>query len=187
MPGHNIIAVASSAGGIEALKEMVHGLPKDLPASIFIVQHIPAESVSVLPTILSRSGPLPASHPTDNVAFRPGHIYIAPPDYHMLVGDGHIRVVRGPKENLFRPAADPLFRSVAVSHSTRAIGVVLTGALDDGTIGLKAIKERGGIAVVQDPKDAIFAGMPRSAIENVNVDHVVPLARLSSLLEELVH
>ncbi len=185
MPGHDIIVVGASAGGVEALITLVRRLPADLPAALFVVLHMPAHSPSALPAILNRSGPLPAVQAADRQEIVPGHIYVAPPDHHLLVEAGYVRVGRGPKENMHRPAIDPLFRSAARSYGSRVIGVVLSGMLDDGTSGLKAIKERGGIAVVQDPNDALYASMPRSAIQNVAVDFVGPSSDMSLLLERL--
>ncbi len=186
MSGHDIVVIGASAGGVEALVKLVSKLPKDLPAAIFVVLHIPPQSPSMLPTILSRAGQLPALHPTDGTKFERGHIYIAPPDHHILLEDGHIRIVRGPKENRHRPAVDVLFRSSASAYGPRVIGVVLTGALDDGTAGLLAIKRQGGIAVVQDPDDALYSGMPRSAVEHVKVDYVLLLAAIAPKLVNLV-
>jgi len=187
MPGHDIIVVGASAGGVEALITLVRSLPADLPAALFVVLHIPAQNPSALPAILNRSGPLPAVHATDRQEIVPGHIYVAPPDHHLLVEQGYVRVGRGPKENMHRPAIDPLFRSAAHTYGSRVIGVVLSGMLDDGTSGLKAIKERGGLAVVQDPNDATYASMPRSAIQNVAVDFVGPSSDMPLLLERLAH
>src|SRR5690348_12303782 len=138
MPGHDIIVVGASAGGVEALMSIVGDLPGNLPAAVFVVLHIPAESPSFLPSILSRSGPLLASHPENGAEIEYGHIYIAPPDQHLLVENGTMRIVRGPKENRHRPAIDPLFRSAALAYGPRVVGVVLTGGLDDGTAGLLA-------------------------------------------------
>lgn len=187
MPGHDVIVVGASAGGVEALIALASSLHADLPAAIFLVLHIPAQSPSLLPDILNRAGPLHALHPVDGEAIHHGHIYIAPPDHHLLVEEGTIRVVRGPKENRHRPAIDPLFRSAARTYGTRVVGVVLTGSMDDGTAGLLAIKRRGGIAVAQDPQDALFSSMPQSAIAHVEVDHVVPLSGIGPLLAQLSH
>src|SRR6266436_10126534 len=187
MPGHDIIVVGASAGGVKALVTVVRSLPKDLPATIFMVLHIPAEVPSVLPDILSRSGPLVAVHAVDGAAIEYGQIYVAPPDHHLLVERGKMRVVRGPRENRSRPAVDPLFRSAASAYGPRVVGVVLTGALDDGTAGLLAVKRRGGIAIVQDPNEALYPSMPLSALENVEVDYTLPLASIGPLLGRLAH
>lgn len=182
----NIIVIGASVGGVEALQRLVSGLPKDFPAAIFVVLHVPPEGASVLPEILKRAGKLSASHAQDGEPIRTGHIYVAPPDRHLLVEDGRVRVMHGPKENRHRPAIDPLFRSAAGWYGPRVIGVVLTGAMDDGTAGLLSVKKRGGIAIVQDPDDAVCADMPRSALETVEVDHVAPVERIPRLLHELV-
>lgn len=187
MPGHDVIVVGASAGGVEALITLAGSLPADLPAALFLVLHIPAQSPSLLPDILNRAGPLRALHPDDGEAIQHGRIYIAPPDQHLLVEEGIVRVVHGPKENRHRPAVDPLFRSAARTYGTRVVGVILTGSLDDGTAGLLAIKRRGGVAVVQDPQDALFSSMSLSAIAHVEVDHVVPLSAISTLLVHLAH
>ena len=185
MAERNIIVVGCSVGGVEALQKLVAGLPPKFRPAVFVVMHLAPQSTSVLPDILNRSGELPASHPRDGEAIRSGHIYVAPPDHHLMIEDGRVRLSRGPKENRHRPAVDPLFRSAARYHGRRVIGVVLTGALDDGTAGLISIKKRGGIAVVQDPDDAMVGDMPRSAIESVRVDHVVPVTEMPALLAEL--
>jgi two-component system chemotaxis response regulator CheB len=183
---HRIITIGASAGGIEALRAVLHHLPADLPAAIFVVMHISADSPGLLPEILSRNGALPAAHPVDREVPRPGRIYVAPPDHHLLLDpSGRIRLSRGPKENRFRPAIDPLFRSAAHAHGPRVIGVVLTGALDDGTAGLWAIERHGGVTVVQDPDDAFASSMPLSALRYVNVDYCLPAAQLGPLLTRL--
>jgi two-component system, chemotaxis family, protein-glutamate methylesterase/glutaminase len=187
LPKRDIVVVGASSGGVEALSELVSGLPKDLPAALFVLVHLSPESPSVLPKILDRSGPLKAVECEDGAPIRPGHIYVACPDRHLLTEDGHVRLVRGPKENRHRPAADALFRSAAVAYGPRVMGVVLTGALNDGTVGLRDIKRRGGVAVVQDPDDALFSGMPRSALEHVKVDHCLPLSKIPPLLARVVH
>lgn len=187
MPGHDVIVIGASAGGVEALSKLVAGLPADLPAALFVVVHIPSEATSVLPRILSRAGPLPAVHVRDGLPIQDGRIYVAPPDYHLLLRSGHVRVVRGPREHGHRPAVDPLFRSAAHYGGPRTVGVILSGVLDDGTSGLQVLKAHGGVAVVQDPDDAFYDGMPRSAVENVDVDHVLPLAEIAPVLARLAH
>lgn len=185
MPGHDIIVIGASAGGVEAVSAVVRALPPDLPAAVFVVVHFPADSRSVLPQILARAGALPAVHPEDGETIQTGRIYVAPPGRHLLIEDSRMRLVRGPRENGAIPAVDPLFRSAARWHRGRVVGVVLTGTLDDGTAGLVAIKHCGGVAVVQDPAQALYEGMPRSAVENAPVDHVVPLDHIGALLAEL--
>jgi two-component system chemotaxis response regulator CheB len=168
------------------LRQLVRGLKPDLPAAVFVVVHLEPNSTSHLPEILSRAGPLQAVHPRDGAPIVPGRIYVAPPDRHLLIANGRLRVVRGPRENRFRPAIDPLFRTAAVAYGPRVIGVVLSGALDDGAAGLLEIKQSGGLALVQDPADALIPSMPRTACETVEVDHALPAARLAAKLVELV-
>jgi two-component system chemotaxis response regulator CheB len=186
MPNHDIIVIGCSAGGISALRTLVGLLPTKIPAAIFVVQHISPHSSSQMPSILQRAGTLPTSSPKDKTSIEMGHIYVAPPDIHMLLEPGIIRIVRGPKENRSRPAIDPLFRSAALAYGSRVIGVILTGALDDGTAGLWAIKERGGIALVQDPAEATYPSMPNSAIAHVVVDYVGPVASIVAKIVQLV-
>lgn len=185
MPGHDIIVIGASAGGVEALTRLVRELPPNLPATLFVVLHIPSQSPSLLPQILDRAGPLEAIQAEEGAPITHGRIYVARPDHHLLIARGRVRVVRGPRENRHRPAIDPLFRSAAYAYGPRVVGVVLTGSLDDGTAGLAAIKSRGGIAVVQDPREALYSGMPRSAIEHVAVDHCLSLAGIAPLLARL--
>lgn len=185
MPGHDIVVIGGSAGGVEALMKLVSALPADFSAAMFVVLHFPPEASSALPQILTRCGPLPAMHATERMPIEPGRIFVAPPDLHLLIEPGHVHLVHGPKENGFRPAIDPLFRSAARAYGRRVVGVTLSGLLDDGTAGLLAIKRRGGLAVVQHPKDALFNGMPKNAIQYVEVDHVLPVAEIPSLLTGL--
>lgn len=185
MAGHDIIVVGGSSGAIDALKAMAAELPADLPAAVLVVVHLQPGVPSAIPQILARAGPLPAAHARHGETIEPGRIYVAPPDYHLLLNSGTVRLGHGPLENRFRPAVDPLFRSAAVHYGGRVIGVVLSGSMDDGTAGLLAVKERGGLAVVQDPEDAAFPGMPSSAVEQVEVDHIVPAAELGGLLDRL--
>jgi two-component system, chemotaxis family, protein-glutamate methylesterase/glutaminase len=184
-PKHDLIVIGASMGGVEALMALVAQFPKNLPAAVCIVLHVAARQRSVLPNLLSRSGLLPAEHPEDGAHLMKGHIYVAPNDHHLLVEDGHVRVVKGPRENNHRPAVDSLFRSAALAYGPRVVGVVLTGALDCGTAGLIAIKAQGGLAVVQDPEDAYCPDMPRSALEYVQADHTVPMEGMGALLDKL--
>jgi two-component system chemotaxis response regulator CheB len=187
MTGHDIIVVGTSTGGVEALQTLARGLPSGFPASLFVVCHTPPYGKSRLPEILSRAGPLLATHPANGETFYPGQIYVAPPDHHMvLAGHGRVRLTRGPRENHHRPAVDPLFRSAARWYGPRVIGVVLTGSLHDGTAGLMAVATAGGVTVVQDPAEALVDSMPRSAEQLVGPDHVVKLADLPRLLSHFV-
>lgn len=186
MARRDIITIGASAGGVEALMTIVGALPEGLPASVFVVLHMPPDGTSFLPALLSRAGALPASHPDDGERIQHGHIYVARPDHHVMVRDGRVRVVRGPRENRHRPSVDPLMRSVARFYGPRAIGVILSGSLDDGTAGLLELKRRGGIAIVQDPNDALYPGMPRSALSVVDVDHSLPVARIGPTIVRIV-
>jgi two-component system, chemotaxis family, protein-glutamate methylesterase/glutaminase len=187
LEARDIIVIAASAGGVEALSQLVAALPPQLPAAVFAVVHFPAHATSVLPQILQRHGRLPAVHPEDGTAVRHGVIYVAPPNRHLTLHRGEVRLTRGPRENGHRPSADPLFRSAARVYGRRVIGVVLTGNLDDGTAGLAAVARHGGVTVVQDPAEALYGGMPASAVANVAVDHVLPLAAIPALLMELAN
>ncbi len=181
------IVIGASAGGFEVVVDIASQLPADLPVPVFLAMHVPAYQPSYLPSILARAGKLQAIHPVDGQKVEPGFIYIAPPDRHLLIDDGHVAVKRGPKENGFRPSIDALFRSAAYSFGPGAIGVVLSGALHDGTSGLWTIKRLGGIAIVQDPYDARYASMPRSALEYVNADYTVKASEISELLIRLAN
>ncbi|MFB2893988.1 chemotaxis protein CheB [Aerosakkonemataceae cyanobacterium BLCC-F50] len=187
MPGHDIIVIGASAGGVEAATQLVRSLPADMPAAIFVVIHIAAHSNSVLPQILQRRGHLPATHPKEGEKIKHGQIYVAPPDFHLIIKPGYVSLAHGPKENRHRPAVDPLFRSAARIYKSRVVGVVLSGTLDDGTAGLLAIKKLGGIAIAQDLEEALYDGMPGSAIENVAVDYVLPIVEISKKLVHLAH
>lgn len=185
MPKRNIIVIGASAGGFDAFRRVVADLPPDFQASVFIVWHMAPHIRGVLPNVLNRENSIYAAHAFDGEPIEPGRIYIAPPDRHMIIEDGIIRITKGPKENRFRPAVDPLFRSAAYSYDNRVIGVVISGALDDGTAGLWTIKHRGGIAVAQDPLDAEVPSMPENAIREVEVDHIVPVSEMAALLVKL--
>lgn len=184
--GHDVVLIGASAGGIPALRQIVTELPADFPAALLVVLHVNPDTRSALPAILGRASGVETRHAVDGDAIRPGRILIAPPDFQMTVDDGVVRVERGPRENGLRPAIDPLMRSAARHLGSRTIGVVLTGMLSDGTIGLAAIKAAGGVTIVQDPGTAAFASMPQHAIEGVGPDYVVDLDELPALLREIV-
>ena len=186
--GRNIIVIGTSAGGLEALDTLIGQLPAHLSASIFIVQHMAPENTGyALLHRLGRHKIFECKLAVDGEMFKPGFIYIAPAESHLLLKKSEILITKGARENRYRPAVDPLFRSAAVSHGSSVIGVVLTGMLDDGTAGLIAIKKCGGVTVVQDPKDAAYPDMPLSALNNMTVDHCVPLAEMGVLLEKLAN
>jgi two-component system chemotaxis response regulator CheB len=187
MIGHDIIVIGASAGGVEALTKLIKELPSDLPAALFVVLHVPEKGSSVLPQILNRAGKLKADHFKDGEEIKYGHIYVAPPGNHLLVKRGHICLKPGPRENGHRPAVDPLFRTAARAYGRRVVGVVLSGALDDGTAGLMAVKLQGGVAVVQNPEEALFSGMPSTAIENVDVDYILPVSEIAPILVNLAY
>lgn len=174
--------MGASAGGVEALSAVVGDLPKSLAAPVCIVLHIPFDSPTLLPAILARRTNLEVVPAVDGTKLKNGTIYVAQPDRHLIVDHGIVRLPRGPRENRHRPAIDTLFRSAAITYGSGAIGVVLTGSLDDGTAGLQAIKQRGGMAIVQDPRDSLYSSMPQSAIDNVNVDTIAALDRIGGAI-----
>jgi len=185
MTAQNVFVIGASAGGVVALKRLVGALSPDLPAAIFVVLHVRSDTESLLPRILNSSGPLKAAHAVDDQIIENSKIYIAPPDHHLVLEKDRVRLTRGPKENRHRPAVDVLFRSAARAYGEQVVGVVLTGFLDDGTAGLMSIKLRGGVAVIQDPADAQYPAMPRSALENVDVDYCMPLDEIGPLIVQL--
>ena len=187
MPTRDTIVIGASAGGVQALITLVAVLPKDLPAAVFIVLHVPADTPSLLPRILSRDSRIPVAHAVDGDEIVHGKVYVAPPDHHLLIENGCVRLVRGPKENLHRPSIDALFRSAARWAGPRVIGVILTGALDDGRTGMKAVKQRGGIAIVQDPLEAPFPSMPLSVMHDTRVDYSLSIREIAPLLVKLSH
>jgi two-component system chemotaxis response regulator CheB len=184
--GRDIVVIGTSAGGLEVLDRLIRELPPDLPAAIFIVQHTaPENSGSALLSVIGKYKSFACKLAVNREPFQKGRIYIAPPDHHLLVKKSTLLVTKGARENRYRPAIDPLFRSAAVTHGPSVIGIVLTGMLDDGTAGLIAVKKCGGITVVQDPKEAAYPEMPQSAINNLEVEHCVPVAEMGRLLERL--
>lgn len=186
MLADRVITVGASAGGVQSIVALVASLLKALDAAVFVVLHIPPNFVSNLPQLLSKKGPLPAVHPMNGDKIKRGQIYVAPPDHHLLLEAGRMLVTRGPKENRFRPSIDALFRSAAYTYGPRAIGIVLSGALDDGTSGLWSVKRMGGVTIVQDPSEASFDSMPASALSQVEVDHCLPAHRMGEMLDRLI-
>jgi two-component system chemotaxis response regulator CheB len=185
MAHRDVIVIGASSGGVEALSTIVSGLPEDLPAAVFIVLHVRPDVPSHLPAILNRCGRLPASHAVDEEPIRRGRIYVAPPGVQMYLQPGRISLRRGPSENSHRPAIDPLFRTAAHYYGPRVIGVVLTGAMDDGSAGLLAVKRGGGLALAQDPREAAFPDMPANALEAVDSAQPVATDELPALLVTL--
>ena len=181
----NLVVIGASTGGLEVLKTILDTLPADFPAPVLIAMHVGALN-SQLPYLLATTAALQIRHAVEGDPLEPGTVLIAPPDRHMLVEGSRIRLLRGAKENYSRPAIDPLFRSAAIAYREKVIGVVLTGDLDDGTVGLQAIKTCGGIALVQQPADATATGMPSSALRYVDVDGCLPRGQIASRLMELV-
>ncbi|CAN5332118.1 hypothetical protein BH10CYA1_BH10CYA1_30470 [soil metagenome] len=186
MKNRDIVVIGASAGGIEATQHLLSLLPADLDASLFIVIHLAPDAPSYLSRIFSRVSRLSVSTAINDEAIQKSHVYVAPADWHMLLSEGVIKLGDGPLENRSRPSVDALFRTAAFSYSERVIGIVLSGALSDGTAGLTTIKSRGGVAIVQLPEEASFTGMPKSAIESADVDFVLPIAEIAQKIVELV-
>jgi two-component system, chemotaxis family, protein-glutamate methylesterase/glutaminase len=186
MPGHDIVVIGFSAGGIDPLVRLIADLPRDLPASVFVVHHFPAQSISALPAILGRASSLPTSAATDGDQIVPGHVYTGRPDLHLTLEKGYLRLSRGPREHGHRPAIDPLFRSAARHYGSRVIGILLSGTLDDGSAGMHAIHAARGLTIVQDPERCAYPGMVLSALEHVRVDHVATPDELGMLVNHLV-
>jgi two-component system chemotaxis response regulator CheB len=185
MHKHDIIVIGGSAGALDPLRRMVAELPSELAASLFVVLHRPAYLDDMLRNLLSGSSKLPVRMPSDGEELESGTVYIAPPDHHLILKEDYMRLTRGPRENQWRPAIDVLFRSAAVVYGPRVVGVILSGALDDGSAGLAAVKRCGGIAIVQAPADAAVSEMPGSAIRNASVDHIVPAQQLAPIIQRI--
>ncbi|MEK9284179.1 MULTISPECIES: chemotaxis protein CheB [unclassified Bradyrhizobium] len=186
MSNHDIIVIGGSAGATTPLKQILGRLPVDLPAAIFIVLHIPAQGIGILSTVASSAGKLPVRQAENGMKIEPGQVILGAPDHHLLLSEDRVFLGRGPRENMVRPAIDALFRSAALHHGPRVIGVLLSGLLSDGAAGLNAIKRCGGMTVVQDPMDAISDEMPRRAMEATTIDLCVPGATMGDVLSELV-
>lgn len=182
----DIIAIGGSAGAIESIQRVLKALPPDFPASLFVVIHTSAEGPGLLPKVLSRVGGLPAMPPVDRQPIQQGQIYVAPPDFHMVIADGVIRLQKGPRENGSRPSIDTLFRSVATQYGARATAVLLSGYLDDGAAGMYAVRHRGGLGIIQEPNDALVQDMPSRALEYAGADFVLPASEIGRQLLDLV-
>lgn len=182
----NIVVIGGSAGATESVLALLGGLPPGVPATLFIVLHLSPGSAEWLSARFRQVSKLPIESPEGDQAIEDGHVYVGRPDRHLIVKQGKVIASRGPRENLWRPAIDVLFRTAAVAYGPRVIGVLLSGELDDGTAGLQAIKMCGGVAVVQDPDDTVYCAMPQTALSNLDVDHRVRLAEMPALLARLV-
>jgi two-component system chemotaxis response regulator CheB len=182
---HEVFVVGASAGGLRAVSALVAGLPDDFPGALLVVIHTASENPGMLAQILSRKTNIPVEMAEDGENIRPGRVYVARAGRHMVLNDGQVRLTLGPAENRNRPAVDPLFRSAARFYGSRAVGIVLTGYLDDGTAGLMSIKRAGGLAVVQDPDEAEAPSMPRSALTHVDVDYTISLGDMPALIDSL--
>jgi chemotaxis response regulator CheB len=183
--GRDIIVVGASRGGGEPLRQLVGALPADLPAATFVVLHVPSWSSGSTPARLANHSSLPALYPQDGERIAPGHVYIAPPNSHLLLERGRLRLQQSPKEAYVRPAIDVLFRSAAIAYGRRVAGVILSGMGVDGTAGLWEVKKRGGVAIVQDPDEALEPSMPASALRQVPIDYCLPAGQIAPLLTEL--
>src|SRR5262245_52364907 len=182
----DIVVIGASAGGVQALDQLVERLPPELPASVFVVLHLAAGGRSVLPSILARMGPLPAAVPGEQQVPERGHIYVAPPDRHLLLVGEEVRLTGGPRENGHRPAIDPLFRSAARTYGPRVIAVVLSGTLDDGAAGARVVRDRGGRVIVQHPDDALYSDMPQNTLDVAGADSVLPASEIADKICELI-
>lgn len=183
-----VVVIGTSAGGLSALKKLISQLHKDFPLPVLVVRHISADATgNVLLNELNKLNTIKCQHAESGDNLKPGHLYLAPSDHHLMIGeDLKILVTKGAQENRYRPAIDPLFRSAAVGFGTGVIGILLTGYLDDGTAGMKAIKRCGGTCIVQDPEEADYPAMPKNALNNVKVDHCLPISEMGSLLYKLI-
>lgn len=182
----DIVVIGASAGGVETLPKLFEAIAPDIGAAFFVVIHVQPGARSYMPALLTRAGRLPAQHAEDGLRIEKGNIYIAPPDHHILIEKGRMRLSHGPKENRHRPAVDPLFRTAAEAYNSRVIGIILTGTLDDGTMGLRAVKDSGGVTIVQDPSDALYPDMPRNALQTAHPDYSLPLEKLRKMLPRLI-
>lgn len=186
MVKRDIVVIGASAGGVEALRQLTAELPPRLDAALFVVVHMPPSWETNLPLILSRKGGIQGVRACADQPIEQGRIYVAAPDHHLVVDNGRIHIWRGPKENLHRPAINPLFRSAAVTYGKRVIGVILSGAMDDGSAGLWWVKRYGGLTVVQDPDDAQYPDMPQNALQHVSADYVLSAPEIGRSLPSMI-
>src|SRR5215813_13704929 len=186
MPNHDVIVIGGSAGSLEPLTTIVQALPAGLKAAVLVVMHVRPGSDGVLPQILGRTTVLPVTFAEHGEPFSHGHVYVAQPDLHLIVTDGRLRLVHGPRENGFRPAIDPLFRTAARELDSRVVGVILSGALSDGAYGLSLIKQHGGVAIVQDPEEARVDSMPMKALSTVDADYVLPAVQIAAAVTRVI-
>src|SRR5215467_749950 len=186
MARHDVIVIGGSAGALPALTTIVGQLPASLPACVLVALHTSAQADGFLPDILERASPLSVAFAKNHDPVLPGHIYVAPPDFHLIVTSSGLRVVHGPRENGFRPAIDPLFRTAARELGSRVVGVILSGGLSDGAYGLSLIKQHGGVAIVQDPDEANVDSMPKNALSAVDADYVLPAAQIAATVTGLI-
>jgi len=186
MDTKKIIVIGASMGGFEAIKSLITLLPSNFEAPIFIVWHMSPEVKGILPAVLNKLNSIIASNAIDGEDIKLNHIYVAPPDHHLLLERGSIKLSKSAKENMFRPSVDPLFRSAAENYGDHVIGIILSGALDDGTSGLGRIKAKGGITIVQDPQEAINPSMPLNALNAVDIDYCLKVADIPDVLHRLL-
>ena len=186
VPKRDIIVMGGSAGSIEAIKDIVRALPADLPAALFVVIHMSPRARSYLASILTNLGGLPAVQAVNGQRIEPGHIYVAPPDRHLVIANDHIHMTRGPKEGLHRPSINVTFRSAAATYDSRVVGVLLSGMLDDGASGMWDIAKQQGVTIVQDPGEALFPSMPLNAIEDAPIQYKARISEMAGLITHLV-
>lgn len=183
----DIIAIAASAGGVTALTKLLGRLPADFGATVLVVQHVDPRHRSLMPQVVGRQSRLPVTHAEEGTDLEPRHVYMAPPDRHMLIKrKGTLTLTDTELVNFVRPSADLMFESVAAAYGDRAIAIVLTGTGHDGAMGVTAIKQRGGTVVAQDEASSEFFGMPSSAIKTGAVDMVLPLDEIAPKLVALL-
>jgi two-component system chemotaxis response regulator CheB len=183
--GHDLVVVGASAGGLDPLLRIVRELPADYAGTVLIVLHVSPTSPSALPDILDRAGPLPVAHAVDGEPLLSGQVLVAPPDRHMVVVDGHVALTRSARENNHRPAINPLFTSAAAAYGGRVVGIVLSGMLDDGAVGLAAVASAGGVAMVQQPDEALYGSMPRHAVAGTHDARILPAGAMAAELVRL--